>query len=179
MTQIMHSKSKRGTMPPSTTQSPFLRLPAELRNKIFTDALTIPNLTIRLSPRFYTRNDALALLRVNKQINCETALLPYTLNVLNFFTLVDMRLWLGQRSSVQINAIHSVSVTVLALTYGGYHTWRTTWDLVQYLPRLKWMELVFDDRSKESLVQEEEVHSIAEMIHGLMAGLEVRVRMGS
>ena len=101
--------------PPTPPASPLLSLPAELRNKIYTHALSnhtyaitsttqIPWLTTSVS-NTTTSPHALALLSANRQIHAETRLLPFALNTFQFSSEDAFKPWLARFDKEQCEAI--------------------------------------------------------------------------
>lgn len=106
------------------SQSPFFRLPAELRNVIYKDVLG------DLSNAFpcfggvtyirYVQYDRVSLLFVNKQMYQETHLLPYSMNSITAGPRTGFKEWMGHRTRDQLRALsrlHFVFDTLIE-----YHT---------------------------------------------------------
>ncbi|KAF1833308.1 hypothetical protein BDW02DRAFT_599196 [Decorospora gaudefroyi] len=105
----------------------LLRLPAELRNRIYNHVLG--GRTYRFKDTFRTsqarldhrgEQHILGLLYVCRQIHFETALLPYTLNTFSFRDLdISLEPFLRHRSPSQIRSIHSLEL----VTYRAGQMW--------------------------------------------------------
>ncbi|KAI2477060.1 hypothetical protein Ptr902_11602 [Pyrenophora tritici-repentis] len=91
------------------TQSPFLRLPSELRNQIFDHVFVLPLVCIDVC--FYGKTRAaipphsLSLLLTYPQLYHETAVLPYKSLMFSFCEPFDFSGFLEQRTQAQIAAI--------------------------------------------------------------------------
>lgn len=92
-------------------QSPLLRLPAELRNKIF--AYTLGGKTFKIIPGYYdipTMNAtnskyALALLQVCRQIYAETTLLPFSINTFSASSPHSLKRWVERLHPARAQSI--------------------------------------------------------------------------
>jgi hypothetical protein len=136
----------------NATQSPLLRLPAELRNKIF--KLAVGGHTIHLyhtSTLFHTSvtdlkilyrdRHCFALLSVCRQIYLETALLPFSANTLSFHNKVCSTLFMKQRLPIEREAISCVKVHLTLDTIPDLSTFNIPWSSA--LPNLTRLELCF------------------------------------
>ncbi|KAI4647685.1 hypothetical protein J4E93_004095 [Alternaria ventricosa] len=110
----------------NATKSPLLRLPAELRNLIYACAFdnTTYNFfqdnkkTERTLYAELSTEDSMSLLLVSRQINAETAYLPYQLSTFNFMVYKSnkkqwkpyVRRFLARRSEEQIKAMSCLTV---------------------------------------------------------------------
>ncbi|USP77115.1 hypothetical protein yc1106_04389 [Curvularia clavata] len=93
-------------------QSPLLRLPAELRNKIFAYALGGRTFRFKTTGNYpwYIKNvtkykHALALLQVCRQIYAETALLPFSTNTFSASRLYVLEEWAESLHSARAQSI--------------------------------------------------------------------------
>jgi hypothetical protein len=93
------------------TNSPLLRLPSELRNRVYEYALggDCEPFTIKASPIDFPMTlldlPALSLLRSCRQIYHETANLPYTLIKSKFSDSTSISKFVDQRTPAQLQAI--------------------------------------------------------------------------
>ena len=107
----------------NATTSPLLRLPAEIRNEIFSYAMS--NSTITIAHTVATHNQSIpskgfynprpypaaSLLFVCRQIYSEIAILPYALNKFVVLTtrLRDLQVFLDRRTQEQVELMRDVS----------------------------------------------------------------------
>ena len=110
--------NEQPTLPPSQQQpSPLLRLPPELRNIIYADALG--GHTFSMSLRWVEKDHpiaradnapphAFALLRTNRQIYSEARLLPFTANTFTGCHAGHLREWVKTLSAEQRELIKAV-----------------------------------------------------------------------
>jgi hypothetical protein len=93
-------------------ESLLLRLPAEIRNRIWTHIVAIEK--VYIGGEFMNDPKCVApqlhLLRVCRQTYAEAALLPYSSNRFYFYSTAEMRSWLKQRASIQKLAIKLVDI---------------------------------------------------------------------
>ena len=110
----------------NTIKSPLLRLPAELRNLIYTYAFdnTTYNffqgnkITERTLYAELSTEASMSLLLVSRQVNAKTAYLPYQLSTFNFMVYKSnkkqwkpyVRRFLAERSEEQIKAMSCLTV---------------------------------------------------------------------
>ncbi|KAI4644832.1 uncharacterized protein J4E79_010967 [Alternaria viburni] len=110
----------------NATKSPLLRLPAELRNLIYTYAFDNTTYTFFKSNRDTEitpcneslTEDSMSLLLVSRQIHAETAYLPYKLITFDFLVHNDnksqwkpyVRKFLAKRSEEQIKAMSCLTL---------------------------------------------------------------------
>ncbi|KAH8629752.1 hypothetical protein IG631_14329 [Alternaria alternata] len=96
----------------NATSSPFLRLPPEIRNMIYThiiDVVTVVFTKAGLGRGRHPVQDGLALVRVCRQIHAEAGLLPYALNTFVFWTFTSvLRVFLDRRKEEQIAVMRNV-----------------------------------------------------------------------
>ncbi|KAF2253363.1 hypothetical protein BU26DRAFT_399624, partial [Trematosphaeria pertusa] len=90
-------------------ESPLLRLPAELRNKIYSYVLggRLWELKDTLTAGSREKN-SMSLLRVCRQINAETASLPFELGTFSFESLSALMQWSQRMPPKQRDAVRSV-----------------------------------------------------------------------
>ena len=97
---------------PVQTESPLLRLPAEIRNMIYAHTLGGHSWSISMSggkPHADNHTkQALALLQVNRQIYSETHLHPYLHNTFEGRHIGHLREWIQSLSNVQRNSISTI-----------------------------------------------------------------------
>ncbi|KAF2013419.1 hypothetical protein BU24DRAFT_331283, partial [Aaosphaeria arxii CBS 175.79] len=94
-------------------QSPFLRLPAELRNQIYEYYFEEGSVYLDDSEIYYADSSSfrafnyIGLILVCRQIHADTALFPYTKLLFNFawFTSGQIGAWIEKRSQIQKEAI--------------------------------------------------------------------------
>ena len=99
--------------------SPLLRLPAELRNLIY--SYVFAHQTIEPVPELWRqRNDTtirvhnvLTLLRVNRQLHAETRLLPYQNTTFVFTSTYALDAFVARRSQEQLDFIQSVQINLM------------------------------------------------------------------
>jgi hypothetical protein len=111
----------------STTTSLFLRLPAELRLKIYSHTLSGFAFDVHCWRSYHPfgfatrilrkRLNFLALLAVNRQVHTETRLLPFQLNAFRFKSQDAFHSWLDKFSSDQQAEIREVCLV----------TWMARW----------------------------------------------------
>lgn len=96
----------------NSRESLLLRLPAEIRNRIWTQVLAME--VIYVGDEFRDNSDyttpALDLLRVCRPIYAEAALLPYSLNAFWFYSIPGLQSWLKQRAPVQKAVIQRIDI---------------------------------------------------------------------
>jgi hypothetical protein len=117
----------------------LLRLPAELRNRIYEHVLG--GRTYRFKDTVYTgrarldtkgENHILALLYVCRQIYFETALLPYTMNMFSFRHFdISLEPFLRHRSPSQIRSIYFMEL----VTYQASQMWAALEPFSPYMSR--------------------------------------------
>ncbi|KAF1949088.1 hypothetical protein CC80DRAFT_581879, partial [Byssothecium circinans] len=96
--------------------SPLLRLPGEIRNKIFHYALCDYKLEIHNKqslnspPSYNYIQPRFQLPRVCRQIHAETAPIVYSRNTFGFDTLQAMDRWIRNRTSAQLELVTSINV---------------------------------------------------------------------
>jgi hypothetical protein len=97
-------------------ESPLLRMPAEIRNKIFRYALGGRTLVIHRPDMITNREkNSLALLATCRQLYAETALVPFCANIFGFQSDRALLNFMTHRLPVQRDAVASIQ----------YHTWVT------------------------------------------------------
>jgi len=131
--------------------SPFLRLPAEVRNAVYQFALsgqtvssilhrsaattTSPPLARRVDDASLRRPHRFSLLRVCRQIFIETAVLLYRLSTFRFNDSTNLLLWLNNISAWESVLVQSVELDC-ALTIDEHERQRWTRCFAQ-LPQLR------------------------------------------
>ncbi len=103
--------SQYTTVMDSTPGSPFLRLPAELRNEIYKYALGGNTYTINMGkPRSnpYCKKYPVALLQVNRQINHEAGLFPYLYNIFEGTHEGHLKEWIKSLTHAQRTSITTI-----------------------------------------------------------------------
>ena len=135
-TFLSHLTPKQSSLTHTTQQSPLLRLPAELRNQIFTLVLHHPQIDLFVSPTTAkgtttttlrashpTRANCIGLLRTCRQTHAETSLLLYELNVFTIRATHATHLvaFLARRTAAQIDVMAEVQWKP-ALDVTGVHT---------------------------------------------------------
>jgi hypothetical protein len=114
----------------------FLRLPAELRNQIYTYILSGETFSIHCWRRYTPfgfatrilrkRRLFLALLAVSRQLHSETRLLPFRLNTFRFKSQDAFDSWLDKFASDQQEAIQNIRlVTWMARHMVEGQSWRS------------------------------------------------------
>ncbi|KAF1959167.1 hypothetical protein CC80DRAFT_545544 [Byssothecium circinans] len=100
----------------NATHSPLLRLPAELRTRIFQYAMSVPNMIILPIGQRHTygpvddKLPALHLPGVCRQIYSETATMAYGENCFSFWTSGVLLAWLSKRTPAQQEAVYTLQV---------------------------------------------------------------------
>lgn len=126
-------------------QSPLLRLPPEIRNKIWTialgDMIFIPNRDWFARPYLWVaanppRNHRLALLRTCRQVFCETALIPYKINTFIVPRYIKLRSFLRRMKTAHRRAVSTLQVEH-SMSYGNPLTHVPLLSLLTGLERLK------------------------------------------
>jgi hypothetical protein len=123
------------TMEAHPQASSFLRLPAELRNQIYTYILGGETFSVHCWRRYTPfgfatrilrkRRLFLALLAVSRQLHSETRLLPFRLNVFRFKSQDAFVSWLDKFALDQQEAIQNISlVTWMARHMVEGQSWR-------------------------------------------------------
>jgi hypothetical protein len=121
-TSLSHLTPKQSSPTHTTQQSPLLRLPAELRNQIFTLVLHHPQIDLFVSPTTAkgttttmrasqpTRTNCIGLLRTCRQTHAETSSLLYELNVFTIRATHATHLvaFLARRTAAQIDVMAEV-----------------------------------------------------------------------
>ncbi|CAN9136076.1 unnamed protein product [Alternaria alternata] len=119
MASKLQPEEARAAIPTHNTQSPLLRLPAELRNQIFALVLRHSQIDLFVSPTAKgtnmrashpTRTNCIGLLHACRQTHVETALLLYELNVFTIRASHCMHLvaFLARRTATQIDVMAEV-----------------------------------------------------------------------
>ncbi|KAH7086760.1 hypothetical protein FB567DRAFT_549209 [Paraphoma chrysanthemicola] len=154
----------------NATSSPLLRLPAELRNKIYAYVLTGPNEVYSFdyaSNRHWLGNvppkttHPVALIRCCRQVDAEAKLLPFELNLFRFSDLVIFSATtVGLFLPVQRAAITRISITGYLKHPGTVFTVARmkTWDFAcarALLPRLVSVQLVHTSRASDKYLDRE------------------------
>ncbi|KAL5121356.1 hypothetical protein ACEQ8H_000824 [Pleosporales sp. CAS-2024a] len=100
--------------------SPLLRLPPEIRNMVYRYVFQGMEWAMRICEgEIRARDENPALLKVCRQINAETALLPYCLGTFNFediYQACDVAFF-EARSAAQLGAIRSISYDDMPIYY--------------------------------------------------------------
>lgn len=111
-----------GTCRKVSVTASFLRLPAELRNKIYTYVLS--GHTYHSKPQKRTQPPYNpSLLRVNRQIYAETALLPYELTLFSFHSYRTLEHFIRARTKSQLAAVRLVDIHMLTGPRLQYDNW--------------------------------------------------------
>jgi hypothetical protein len=141
----------------------ILRLPAELRNRIYVHVLggrtyrfkdTVATSRARLDTK--GEKHVLGLLYVCRQIHFETALMPYTLNTFSFREFdISLEPFLRQRSPSQIRSIHYFEL----VTYQAVQMWASPEHFSPYMSR--------EFRTLSCLPNLRELHFVAHMSSSL------------
>jgi hypothetical protein len=139
-THLSHYLTIKQSSSTHTTQSPLLRLPAELRNQIFDLVLRHPRIDLFVSPTAKgttttmrashpTRADCIGLLRACRQTHAETALLLYKSNVFTIRASHCMHLvaFLARRTTAQIEVMAEVQWKPALDVTGVYACSATEW----------------------------------------------------
>jgi hypothetical protein len=193
------TESQNEAKHPSTArnelQSPFLRLPGELRNKIYEYVFYIGVFTFaarfsaysKPGPNFFGRPTCephlFALLHVCKKTHSETAdyHLPFSLNTFSFPLLYRMTAYYVHLQPVQLASITSIDIEVKLGTAHGIEWFVDGWKargmgcLQNVMPGVRKVKVCFErstTREQERIEKEEE--SILQWLRGTEdAGIEL------
>ena len=147
---LLISIDNPSTAMPNPPTSPLLRLPAELRNLIYSYIFSHQTFQPGSDPWGERINDTnrapivLALLRVNRQLHAETRFLPYQNFTFAFASSLGLDEFVARRSQEQLDFIQSVQIK----SYGCVRMLQDEklWELEQFrslarMPALKHIDV--------------------------------------
>lgn len=150
----------------SSTNSPLLRLPAEIREKIYHYALGDMRIPIGSTGKSKT---TIGLPRTCRQIYAETGTMVYQLNVFEFGSdYVNMSNWSDHRPRSQLEAVRAIKVDHWYIIH--YHVVRESW---RNSPRFPNIERVYLELPRGDSVNSRSCELVKRRIQAEKTNLEV------